>query len=138
MPRNTGKSTEAEFEAIWAKLGKHAWCFRLADKAEIFGRNGRHGNVRPQPSDYIVVHDGQTEFAEVKSTHDPRAFRFSLLSPKQAAMAARVYLAGGLYSVYIQVLPAGIWYRLSYRVIEQYRMARKASIPWADMEVFKW
>jgi penicillin-binding protein-related factor A (putative recombinase) len=135
MERNTGKPSEEEFESIITRYGKRAFLERLADAAEIKARTGRIGKVRAQVSDYILVLDGKTEWAEVKSTQDPTAFRFSLLKTKQKAKAAMITTAGGSYVVYIQRLPHGDWYRVPYHCIHTHT---KASMTWESIRTFKW
>ncbi len=135
MVQNTGKPTEEEFEGIHARFGKRAFLDRLVDAAEIKGRTGRIGNTRAQSSDYIRVFDGATEFAEVKSTHDPTAFRFSLLKKKQKAKAAMITSAGGSYVVYVQRLPMGLWYRVPYHCIQNHPTQ---SMPWDSLRTLQW
>jgi hypothetical protein len=70
MAKNSGKPSESDFEDILSRLGKRAYCYRIVDAAEVRGRTGRIGFIRPAPSDYIVTIDGQTSYSEVKSTTD--------------------------------------------------------------------
>jgi hypothetical protein len=133
--RNTGKSSEAEFEAIFARLGKTAFLERLADAAEIFGRVGRMGRVRAQVSDYIAVLDGITHLAEVKSTQDPTAFRFSLIKKKQWAKATMMTRAGGTYVFYVHRLQSGDWFRVPFQALEA---NSKRSLSWVELECYKW
>lgn len=138
MTRNTGKPSEQEFETHWRRLGKRAFCFRLADAAEITGLAGKVVAARAQPSDYIVTHEGLTNYAEVKSTTDPLKFPFSLLKPKQTAFATFVTAAKGEYPVYVHSLHLGRWYRVPYQLILDTRDAGKASLPWTALEPYSW
>jgi Recombination protein U. len=138
MAKNTGKPSENAFEAALNKLGKRAYYCRLVDAAEIFGRVGKTGNVRPQPSDYIITVDGVTSYAEVKSTTDETAFRFSLLRTKQTAAARQILSAGGEYNVFVHHLPTDRWYRIPYSVIATVQQTGKASIKWHDLQDFQW
>lgn len=135
MVKNTGHSAQDEFEAIHARMGKLAYLHRLVDAAEVVGRTGKRGFTRPAPADYILVVGGSTEFAEVKSTHDPTALRFSLLKKSQTAAAPQVIAAGGIYVVYVKNMNTGEWFRVPYQVIQA---STKASIPWKDLTPFRW
>lgn len=138
MTRNTGKPSETEFQNHWRRLGKRAFCFRLADAAEISGRAGKVVAARAQPSDYIVTFDGVTTFAEVKSTIDPLKFPFSLLKPAQIAFATFTVAAKGEYPVYVHSLHLGRWFRVPYQLILETRAAGKASLPWTALEPYSW
>lgn len=138
MTRNTGKSSEQIFEETLGRLGKRCYYYRIVDAAEVRGRTGKIGFTRPAPSDYIVTLDGFTFYAEVKSTQDQSAFRFSLLRTKQSAAARQILAAGGSYFVMIHRLTTGTWYRVSYDLIDQVKAEGKASIPWANLEAFAW
>ncbi len=138
MAKNTGKPSEQAFEAALNRLGKRAYYCRLVDAAEIYGRVGKTGNVRPQPSDYIITVDGLTSYAEVKSTNDETAFRFSLLRTKQTAAARQILSAGGEYNVFVHHIPTDRWYRIPYTTINMVKEAGKASINWHDLQDFQW
>lgn len=137
MAKQEWQKAEDEFETHWLQFGKLAWVHRFADAAELKGRTGAVGKVRPQPSDYLVVFDGHTSFCEVKSTTNKTSFPFSLLRTTQSAAATMVRAAGGAYYVYVKSLNSGQWYCLPYSVIMGYKELGKASIPWSDMETFK-
>lgn len=134
MAKNTGKPSEQEFERIWNTLGKRAWVHRLVDAAEVRGRTGKAGFTRSAPSDYIVAHKG-VHFAEVKSTQDPTAFRFSLLRTIPSAMAVMILAAGGDYLVYIHRLPTNEWFCIPYQMI---RDCPTRSLTWKELENYRW
>jgi hypothetical protein len=136
--KNTGKPSEREFEAKYGSLGKRAYVHRLPDAAEIFGRVGKIGLTRAMPSDYLVVCDSQTEFAEVKSTQNKTSFPFSVLKDKQVASAHMITAAGGDYFIYIHRLATGDWYKVPFTVIAATRAAGSASIKWDELKVYKW
>ena len=139
MAKNTGKPSEKIFESSLDRLGKRAVYFRLVDASEIKGRTGViSSSVRSQPSDYIVVVDGKTSFAEVKSTQNPTSFPFSLLKRTQSAAAEMITAAGGDYHIYVHNLNSNRWYRFPYSVIEATRAAGKQSIPWSNLETHVW
>lgn len=135
MKKNTGKPSERIFEAVWTALGKRAFFYRIADAAEIQGRTGLMGTVRPTPSDYIVTFDGTTSYSEVKSTSNPTSFPFSLLKKGQNAAAKQVLSAGGEYYVYAHSLILNQWFKIPYELIEK---STKSSIKWTDLEEYKW
>jgi len=138
MARNSGKGSEHIFESVLRSFGKRAYFCRLVDAAEVYGRVGKTGNLRPQPSDYIIVIDGQTSFAEVKSTHDNNAFRFSLLRTKQSAAAEQIVKAGGSYFIFLHRVPTNEWYCIPYERIMEVKSAGKASISWSDLREDTW
>ncbi|RWN60247.1 hypothetical protein [Mesorhizobium sp.] len=134
MAKNTGKPSEQEFERIWNKLGKRAWAWRVVDAAEVRGRTGKIGFTRSAPSDYIVAYNG-VHFAEVKSTQDDTAFRFSLLRKIPSAMAVMILAAGGDYLVYIHRITTDEWFCIPYQLIRD-NSAR--SLTWKELERHKW
>ncbi|MBN7759812.1 hypothetical protein JYP52_01570 [Nitratireductor aquibiodomus] len=134
MTKNTGKPSEQEFERIWDRLGKSAWYWRVVDAAEVRGRTGKSGFTRSAPSDYVVAHDG-IHFAEVKSTQDDTAFRFSLLRTKPSAMAKMIVTAGGDYFVYIHRMKTGEWFKVPFSVIDNHP---KRSLTWPELKEYKW
>lgn len=138
MGKNTGKKSENSFEAQLTKLGKRAYFHRLTDAADVKGRTGVVGYQPKQPSDYMIVLDGQTSFAEVKSTQNQTSFPFSLLKPGQTAHAKRILAAGGNYLVFVHNLTTDVWYRIPMSVIEAVKARGNQSIPWSDLSEFVW
>lgn len=132
--RNNGKTAEAEFEAYFASLGKRAFIYRFADAAEIRGRTGNIGQVRPVPSDYLVTFDATTFYAEVKSTENETRFPFALLRKGQSAVAHQVLAAGGDYYIYIKSLALNRWYKVPYFLIDQSKDEGKKSLTWEELE----
>lgn len=135
MAKQPWQIAEEEFEARYRALGKSAYLHRLVDAAEVHGRTGRIGLSRAMPADYVVVHDGVTHFAEVKSSKDKTAFRFSLLRDKQSAAARMILAAGGGYLVYVKSHVREMWFRFPYALVLS---TTKASIPWAELESYVW
>ncbi|MGO7308796.1 hypothetical protein ACCS91_33615 [Rhizobium ruizarguesonis] len=138
MAKNTGKPTESLFEGVWQSLGKRAYCYRIADAAEVRGRTGRIGLTRATPSDYIVSHDGVTFYAEVKSTQEKTSFPFALLKKGQAAAAPQVVSAGGGYFIFARNLNTGTWYRIPWQIVQAVKDLGRSSIPWTELETLKW
>ena len=128
MSKTAWKTAEKEFEESLDALGKRAYYHRLTDSADIKGLTGRVSNAASQPSDYIVVHDGLTYFAEVKSTHDETAFRASLLRPSQSAAAKQIIASGGQYIIWCKHVPTGRWYKIPHGQLD----GRK-SIKWTEL-----
>lgn len=135
MPKNTGTPSQSAFEAVWKRLGSRAFCYRIADAAEVKGRTGKIGKTRPTPSDFIVTFNGVTEYAEVKSTHNPTSFPFSNLEVGQKSAAVQILAAGGEYNVYVHRLPESIWYKIPYLLI---RDSEKKSLAWTQLETNIW
>lgn len=135
MAKNTGKSSEQKWENHFTSLGKSAFFYRVVDAAEVRGRTGKIGFVRPAPSDYVLVYKGRTTFAEVKSTQNATSFPFSILRTVQSAMATQILAAGGDYDVYVHNLITDTWYRIPYQVIQA---TEKSSIPWSQLQDFKY
>lgn len=139
MAKNTGKLSEEIWELAWTRKGKRAYFYRIPDAAEHFGRNqGKIMNLRPSPSDYILTTDGQSAFAEVKSTQNPTSFPFNLLKKGQTAAAPQVVSAGGHYLVFVHNLLTDTWYRIPYQIIQAVKDIGKSSIPWNELEQFTW
>lgn len=132
---NTGKPSEALFEAHFERLGKEAVVIRMIDAADLFGRNNRRVlNVPPAPSDFIVTHSGHTFYAEVKSTEHPTLFTFKLLRKSQSSTGIRVVAAGGDYFAFIHSLALDQWFRVPYALIRATKAAGRASLSWVDLK----
>lgn len=137
--KNTGKPTEAMFEASIGALGKDGYFYRIKDAAAIRGLTGRVGQgVDATPSDYICAVKGSTFFCEVKSTQQPANFEFKLLAKGQNAHGKRILAAGGVYLVMIHRMTTDDWYLVpkGHLVAHEDKTGRK-SIPWDDLEIFK-
>lgn len=139
MAKNTGKPSESFFEGVWDAIGKRAYYYRIPDAAELYGRNKKQIlNVRPTPSDYVVTYGGSTFYAEVKSTQNKTSFPFSLLKVGQKAAGRQVIAAGGDYFVFAHNLTTDTWYEIPYRVVRAVEEVGSSSIPWTELEPFKW
>ena len=133
--KNTGKKSEKIFDEVWKRFGKKAHCIKFMDSAEATGRAGKITGLRSQPSDRVVVFNGDTFFAEVKSTWDENRFNFSLLRATQSAAAVAIEAAGGDYYVFIHSLAHGYWYQVPYHAIRQHT---RRSFTWDELEPYKW
>jgi hypothetical protein len=139
MVKNTGKPSEEIFDSHWPlRYGKRAWVFKFTDSAEATGQNKRITKVKAQPSDRVVVCNGRTMFAEVKSTWDAFRFDFSLLRRTQSAMARMIMVAGGEYYVYVHALALDRWFCVPYRTILQTKDVGRASLRWEELRGLEW
>ena len=139
MAKNTGKLSEELFEESFSHIGKNAYVYRFVDAAEVRGRTGKIGSIRPSPADYLVVHSGVTFFAEVKSTQNPTSFPFSLLRITQSAFAKMAITAGGFYFIYLHDLTRNQWYRIPYSFIKEWKETTgRSSVPWDNLQDFKY
>lgn len=137
--QNTGKPSEKIFDDFWTSKGKRAFNFKFADSSSLTGLNGKMVQALAQPSDRLVVYNGNVEFAEVKSTHDETAFRFSMLRKKQKAFAAFALAAGGTYTVYVHRIPTDEWFKIPYQYILYVQSGNVQSIPWEQLQSsYRW
>ena len=137
--KNTGKPTEARFEASINALGKRGYFYRIKDAAAIKGLTGSVGQgVDATPSDYICAVNDATFFCEVKSTQHETLFEFKLFRKGQNAHATRIIAAGGNYLVVIHQIHTDDWYVApkSFFVAHENRTGRK-SISWSELEPFR-
>lgn len=136
--KNTGKASEEEFERRWKALGKRAFLYRFEDQGDLHGLNKKVVLSRCKPADYLVVVDGEKHFAEVKSSSDRTAFRFSQIRETQQGFARLITAANGGYFLYVHHVETDFWALLPWQIIQN-RMAReKKSIPWSEMEAYQW
>ena len=120
---------EKEFEQFFSKLGKEAFVHRLTDT------RAARNFVAAQPSDYLVVSQGDTFFCEVKTSKSSTSFSHHNIQPKQLASARRVIKAGGSYLFFIKSLALGKWFILPAQVILN---ATKKSTAWSDISQYEW
>ena len=136
--KNNGKPSEEIFDDAWKPLGKRAYVFKFEDTASLRGRNKKAVFAAAQPSDRLLVHDGQTCFAEIKSTIDPVRFKFTLLRRVQGFAAASAIAAGGSYDVFIHNLSQNQWFRLPYSVIAAAKEEGRGSLTWDELSPYSW
>lgn len=132
------KITEKMFMDYYARLGKRAYVHKFTDTAEIRASTGGRGKAPKQPSDYIVVVDGLTFFAEVKHCKNKTSFPLGALQPGQVAAGRRIRKAGGGYFVFVNAASLGKWFSIPFAVIEDTLAKGKKSLPWTDLESFIW
>jgi penicillin-binding protein-related factor A (putative recombinase) len=136
--RNDGTESEDIFDRAWFLLGKRAYVYEFEDAKKATGRNRRVVGIKNQPSDRIVTFDGETFYAEVKSTIEERRFPFSLLRATQGAYARMIVAAGGRYDIFLHSLAHDRWYRVPYAVVKAVSEAGTKSMTWAELEPYSW
>jgi penicillin-binding protein-related factor A (putative recombinase) len=132
--KKTWKSAEKDFEESFKSFGKRAYVFRLTDTATAKAIAGKGAFIPAQPSDFLVVCEGDSFFAEVKSSVSKTSFPFSNISTGQINAARRVIAAGGSYVFFIRATVLNKWFRLPAQIIIA-NSAKSAKWPeWADYE----
>lgn len=109
--KNTGKSSEEIFERWAENLGGFVYRFEDLFDAK---RKGKVANRKP--SDFLLTIDGETSYAEVKSTVKP-SFTFSNIQPEQWRTAVKQTRAGGQYFFFVHFMTQERWFKLPARVI---------------------
>lgn len=131
------KSAEEEFVASFDRYGKEAYVCRLTDTAAAKATSGKGAFVQAQPSDYIVVLQGQMFYAEVKSSNHEVSFPHSNIRKGQMAAARKTVAAKGTYLFFLKNLVTNQWYCVPASVIIADNKVKK-STRWADIEQYKW
>ena len=129
------KQAEKDFEDHFTKYGKRAFVFRLTDTATAKATAGKHAFVVAQPSDYIVVVEGEGFFAEVKSTVDTTSFHFSNIQKAQIAASRRITAAGGTYLFFIKSEELDQWFCVPAAVVHT-TLRQKKSMSWKELEQY--
>jgi penicillin-binding protein-related factor A (putative recombinase) len=132
--KNTGKKSEHLFDEAFARLGKRAFVFAFTDASEARGVNKKHVTIKAQPSDRVVTLDGETFYAEIKSTTHPTRFDFSLLRTSQGSFARMIEAAGGTYKVFIHSLTSNEWFVVPYKMIRATKLAGTSSFQFSELE----
>lgn len=106
---------EEEFNNAFNK-GKYSYCHKLPDskianKSNWANKGAKFISLPKQPADFIVVCNGVTFFADVKTTANTKGISSSLFK-SQAAHKLKILNAGGLYYFFIKSLSNNKWYRL--------------------------
>lgn len=131
--RNDGKDAEDGFLSRMKRPG--VVVERFWDAQDLRGRNGgRAVGDFPKPSDFLVTEHGNIHYAEVKSTNDKTAFRFSQLEKGQRSAALRQAAAGGDYRIYVWSYQKTKWYVLSASRFAQTLEMGKASIKFEELD----
>lgn len=128
------KKAEREFEKSFEPYGKKAAVFRLTDTAAAKAVAGKRAFVAAQPSDYMVVLDGQVFFAEVKSTSDNTSFHFSNIRKAQIAASRRIVKAGAGYFFFIKSLVLNQWFCVPAAVIHNTIASGTKHLKWQQIQ----
>ena len=128
---------EDDFEAFWT--GKNQWCYAFEDTRAAQGAAGKKVRVftKARPSDYLVVDNGLTFFAEVKSSHDAVSFNLNNVEVAQWTAAIRSVAAGGLYFFFVRSIHLGQWFKVPAAVFVVQRKTKK-SIKWTELQPYIW
>lgn len=136
--KNTGKPSEEIFDSAWFRLGKRAYVYEFEDAAKATGRNRRVVGIKNQPSDRLVTFEGETFYAEIKSTVHPTLFQFSLLRPTQGGYATMIRAAGGCYDIFVHSLAHDRWFRVPYAAVKTAVGEGRSSLRWEELGPFSW
>lgn len=115
---------------------KDSYITRLTDTHDINAQLRRFGE-RPivlgkkRESDFIVIEDGVTYFAEVKCTTNVRGVTKSLFS-SQEGKRNRILRASGLYHYFIYSTVREQWYMVPAVVI-----AENPNRTWDELKIYK-
>lgn len=131
------EKAEQEFVKIIEGYGKKAFLYRVTDTREA-SRGKTKVLIKKTPSDFILTHDGDMCYAEVKSCSNKTSFPFSAFTEGQMRAIIRQDRAGGCYCAYIKNENTGIWYKLFGGVILGYIERGHKSISWEELKEFKW
>lgn len=125
---------EQEFDDYWNQRG---WVYKFEDAAALYGKNKGVVANDPKPSDRIVVTQGFTFFAEVKSTEHKDRFQFSLIRKGQKAAARMALKHGGAYFFYVKRLSDAQWFAVPGKVVIGLLLNGIMSIRFAELEQYK-
>lgn len=137
MPRNDG--TEAQDAFVKTVMAKpRTWVERFRDAKDLRGINGgRPVGDFAKPSDFLVTENGSLHYAEVKSTQNPRRFRFSQIEDGQRSAALKQAAIGGPYKFYIFSYGTSKWYLMDCQVYADAISQGKSSVLLEDLETWK-
>lgn len=116
---------------------KGSFIHRFIDTHDINAQLNRFKDDKPiiytekKPSDFIVIEDGITFFAEVKSTENVKGVT-SALFKEQEGMRKRILKVNGLYFYFIYSLFNKCWYKVPGEIIEE-----KENRKWEELEQYK-
>lgn len=117
------KKAEATVYKYFAEK-KGSFIHRFIDTHDINAQLNRFKDgkaiiyTEKKPSDFIIVEDGITYFAEVKSTENIRGVTSALFA-EQDGMRKRVLKANGLYFYFIYSIHNQKWYKVPGFEIEE-------------------
>lgn len=126
--------SEARFEQLFQQYGKRVYLHRLTDTKEVTGFNRRPTKTKEQPADYVVTHDGEMFYAEVKESANATSFPFGNIRQGQLAAARRQRAAGGNYFFFILRTATGEWFRVRASLILDWP---RKSMTWVELANFR-
>lgn len=136
MPILQWVDAQKEFES-WFTNRKSAFVYQFEDAREAMGvRQSRKVFTKGQPSDYLVIDNGVTFFAEVKSSSESVSFALASIRKSQWSCAIQVVSAKGLYFFFIRKEPDRIWYKIPAAFFVDIQNAGVKSVKWKDIECF--
>jgi penicillin-binding protein-related factor A (putative recombinase) len=127
-------NSEDLFQTLFIKYGKQAYLFKLTDTKEVSGMNKRMVKTKEQPADFLICINGETSFAEVKSSENEVSFPFGNIRTGQIAHARRFMAAGGTYWFYILRVKTLSWFRVPAAVILD---CPKSSLKWSELQPWR-
>lgn len=119
---------------------KNTVCYRFQDSADANRKMAIYQRktftpgfilMGKNPSDLIVTENGETYYAEVKSTANTRGIT-SPLFETQRGDRKRILAAGGKYYYFIYSITLYSWYKVPAQII-----AESASRSWLDLAKYK-
>lgn len=135
LRKNTGKPSERDFLQFFKKLGKRAFVHRLVDSADLRGLNNSPVRAPEQPADWVVTENGETYYAEVKSTTNKTSFPFSLITTNEEKSAKMQLAAGGKYMFFIHSLEKQQWFKVPASIVLSHN---KRSFKWDELIPYRW
>ncbi len=137
MSKLAWMNAEADFESAFSGR-KSCWCYAFEDTREAMGLGkSRRVFTKGRPSDYLVVAQGLTFFAEVKSSQSDTSFNLNNIEDVQWQAAIRSVAAGGLYFFFIRSEVRGKWYQVPASILVEQRKTKK-SIKWDEITLYFW
>lgn len=115
----------------WFNRNKSVACERFSDTSDTFQGRGVGVVLSSKPSDFVVVDNGYTFFAEVKSTNNARGVTTSLFE-QQRVKRDKFLKAGAGYSYFVFSTVRNAWYTIPASVIVE-----NANRTWDELSMYK-
>lgn len=137
MANPTWVGAEDEFESWFTSKTQFVYAFE--DAREVMGaRQSRKVFTKGQPADYLVIDNGLTYFAEVKSSQHETSFSLSGIQKSQWNAAARTVAALGIYYFFIRKEPEGVWFKVPASFFLDIQSKGVKSVKWEFFEAFRY
>lgn len=139
MPKSKSLWEIAQEDFVAAFPNKNQFVFQFHDaRAAMGAAQSRRVFTTSHPSDFLVTDQGQTFYAEVKSSENEVSFPFSNIEKGQWIAATRLVAASGYYYFFLKSEHLKQWFKVPASVIlEQYHGGIK-SIKWSLLTAYKW